>query len=218
MDKATKASENESSSNIVEVIDDLVDAAVGATPKVSHSKNRQTTQIPLIKYTANKINMLFNPQHMTSWSYFVPIVKYAAETWTSNIRENRKGEVMGMKGVRSVLAVARRNKISYLGKSRGIGKVELEEVNPHLRGGRVENHLGKTTLSSTDRDSNLDLPVLSSRAQHEKRVSQLRHRGGRGSTEPLRVVSTLTKQKRIERQENGIKFLSQGYSDRTGTS
>nr|CAD7394602.1 unnamed protein product [Timema cristinae] len=23
--------------------------------------------------------------------------------------------------------------------------VELEEVNPHLRGGRVENHLGKTT-------------------------------------------------------------------------
>nr|CAD7423851.1 unnamed protein product [Timema monikensis] len=53
----------------------------------------------------------------------------------------------------------------------GIGKVELEEVNPHLRGGRVENHLGKTTPSSPDRDSNLDLPVLSSRAQHDKRVS-----------------------------------------------
>nr|CAD7569206.1 unnamed protein product [Timema californicum] len=60
----------------------------------------------------------------------------------------------------------------------GIGKVELGEVNPHLRGGRVENHLGKTTPSSPDRDSNLDLPVLSSRAQHEKRVSQLRQRGG----------------------------------------
>nr|CAD7392598.1 unnamed protein product [Timema cristinae] len=60
----------------------------------------------------------------------------------------------------------------------GIGKVELKEVNPHLRGGRVENHLGKTTPSSPDRDSNLDLPVLSSRAQHDKRVSQLRHRGG----------------------------------------
>nr|CAD7423344.1 unnamed protein product [Timema monikensis] len=52
------------------------------------------------------------------------------------------------------------------------------EVNPHLRGGRVENHLGKTTPSSPDRDSNLDLPVLSSRAKHDKRVSQLRHRGG----------------------------------------
>nr|CAD7392258.1 unnamed protein product [Timema cristinae] len=55
-------------------------------------------------------------------------------------------------------------------------KVELEEVNPYLWGGRVENHLGKTTLSSSDRDSNLDLPVLSSWAQHDKRVSQLCHR------------------------------------------
>nr|CAD7398635.1 unnamed protein product [Timema cristinae] len=34
----------------------------------------------------------------------------------------------------------------------GIGKVDLEEVNPHLRGGRVENHLGKTTPSSPNRD------------------------------------------------------------------
>nr|CAD7194211.1 unnamed protein product [Timema douglasi] len=56
--------------------------------------------------------------------------------------------------------------------------VELEEVNPHLSGGRVENHLGKTTLSSPDRDSNLDLPVLSSGAHHDKRVSQLRHPSG----------------------------------------
>nr|CAD7575622.1 unnamed protein product [Timema californicum] len=61
-------------------------------------------------------------------------------------------------------------------------EVELEEVNPHLRGGRVENHLGKTTPSSPDRDSNLDLPVLSSRAQHDKRVNQLRHRGGIDNT------------------------------------
>nr|CAD7265716.1 unnamed protein product [Timema shepardi] len=49
----------------------------------------------------------------------------------------------------------------------GIGKVELEEVNPHLSGRRVENHLGKTTPSSPDRDSNLDLPILGSRAQHD---------------------------------------------------
>nr|CAD7572457.1 unnamed protein product [Timema californicum] len=48
-------------------------------------------------------------------------------------------------------------------------RVELEEVNPHLRGGRVENHLGKTTPSSPDRDLNLDLPILSSRAKHDKR-------------------------------------------------
>nr|CAD7259594.1 unnamed protein product [Timema shepardi] len=43
--------------------------------------------------------------------------------------------------------------------------VELEEVNSHFRAGRVENHLGITTPGSPDRDSNLDLPVLSSRAQ-----------------------------------------------------
>nr|CAD7262431.1 unnamed protein product [Timema shepardi] len=52
--------------------------------------------------------------------------------------------------------------------------VELEEVNPHLRVGRVENHLGKTTPSSPDQDSNLDLPVLNSRAQHDKRARKLK--------------------------------------------
>nr|CAD7259508.1 unnamed protein product [Timema shepardi] len=40
-----------------------------------------------------------------------------------------------------------------------------EEVNPHLRGGRV---FRKNHPSSPDRDLNLDLPVLSSRAQHDK--------------------------------------------------
>nr|CAD7395121.1 unnamed protein product [Timema poppensis] len=57
--------------------------------------------------------------------------------------------------------------IEGVSEVKGIGKIELEDVNPHLRGGRVENHLGKTTPSSPDRDSNLDLPVLSSRAQHD---------------------------------------------------
>uniref|UniRef100_A0A7R9FHM4 oleoyl-[acyl-carrier-protein] hydrolase n=1 Tax=Timema tahoe TaxID=61484 RepID=A0A7R9FHM4_9NEOP len=47
-----------------------------------------------------------------------------------------------------------------------LGRLNLEEVNPHLRGGRVENHLGKTTPSSPDRDSNLDLPVLGGLTQH----------------------------------------------------
>nr|CAD7394472.1 unnamed protein product [Timema cristinae] len=68
----------------------------------------------------------------------------------------------------------------------GIGKVELEEVNPHLGGGRVENHLGKNPSSSPDRDSNLDLPVLSSRAQHDKHVSQLSHRGGSTKHSPAK--------------------------------
>nr|CAD7434577.1 unnamed protein product [Timema monikensis] len=58
-------------------------------------------------------------------------------------------------------------------------------MNAHLRGGRVENHLGKTTPSSLDRDSSLDLPILSSQAQHGKRVSQIRHRGGYANTVQL---------------------------------
>nr|CAD7394324.1 unnamed protein product [Timema cristinae] len=64
-------------------------------------------------------------------------------------------------------------KVEYKTPDQGIGKVELEKVNPHLRGGRVENHLGKTSPSSPDRDSNLDLPVLSSRAQHDKRSAYM---------------------------------------------
>nr|CAD7572655.1 unnamed protein product [Timema californicum] len=92
----------------------------------------------------------------------------------------------------------------------GIGKVELEEVNPHLHGGRVENHLGKTTPSSPDRDSNLDLPVLSSRAQHDKRVSQLRHRGGQAAG-PLGTMDRETSVEqsrpaavsRVGREDNG---------------
>nr|CAD7570030.1 unnamed protein product [Timema californicum] len=53
----------------------------------------------------------------------------------------------------------------YNANGLGIGKVELGEMNQHLRGGRVENHLGKITPSSPDRDSSLDLPVLGSRVQ-----------------------------------------------------
>nr|CAD7598998.1 unnamed protein product [Timema genevievae] len=37
----------------------------------------------------------------------------------------------------------------------------------HLHEGRVENHLGKITSSSPDRDSNLDLPAVGSLAHHE---------------------------------------------------
>ncbi|CAG2055197.1 unnamed protein product [Timema podura] len=43
-------------------------------------------------------------------------------------------------------------------------------MNPRLHGGGVENHLRKTTPSSLDRDSNLDLPVLDNQAQHETNV------------------------------------------------
>nr|CAD7393559.1 unnamed protein product [Timema cristinae] len=47
---------------------------------------------------------------------------------------------------------------------------EHTTVNSKQHTRRVENHFGKITPSSPNRDSNLDLPVLSSRAQHDKRV------------------------------------------------
>ncbi|CAG2063655.1 unnamed protein product [Timema podura] len=51
--------------------------------------------------------------------------------------------------------------------SQELGKLNKEEVNLHLCGGRVENHLGKTTPSSPERDLNLDFPVFGSLTQHE---------------------------------------------------
>nr|CAD7427071.1 unnamed protein product [Timema monikensis] len=39
-----------------------------------------------------------------------------------------------------------------------------QEVCPHLRGGRLEYHFGKTTLNTSDRDLNLVIGIL---AQHE---------------------------------------------------
>nr|CAD7571905.1 unnamed protein product [Timema californicum] len=66
--------------------------------------------------------------------------------------------------------MTQRRTLDYWMGRLGIEEVELEEVNPHLREGRVENHLGKPP-SSPDRDSNLDLLVLSGRAQHDKRLA-----------------------------------------------
>nr|CAD7442105.1 unnamed protein product [Timema bartmani] len=58
-------------------------------------------------------------------------------------------------------------KCEYCISALGIGKVELQEVNPHLCGAKVESHLGNTIPSTPDRDSKLDLLVLGSLAQHE---------------------------------------------------
>nr|CAD7428211.1 unnamed protein product [Timema monikensis] len=45
-----------------------------------------------------------------------------------------------------------------------------KEMNPDFCGGRVENHLIKTTPSSPERDSNLDLPILGSLALYKTSV------------------------------------------------
>ncbi|KDR13155.1 hypothetical protein L798_11339 [Zootermopsis nevadensis] len=43
--------------------------------------------------------------------YLVPIVTYAAETWTLGIKEIQKVETMGMKFLRSALGITRRDKV-----------------------------------------------------------------------------------------------------------
>ncbi|CAG2056627.1 unnamed protein product, partial [Timema podura] len=49
----------------------------------------------------------------------------------------------------------------------GRGKLSLENVFPHSRGGRVEKNFGKITLGTRDKDFNPDLPVIGILAQHE---------------------------------------------------
>nr|CAD7588439.1 unnamed protein product [Timema genevievae] len=44
----------------------------------------------------------------------------------------------------------------------GQGKLKLDQVKTHFHGGRVENHLEKTVLSTPDQDSNHDLPIIGS--------------------------------------------------------
>nr|CAD7448911.1 unnamed protein product [Timema bartmani] len=64
-----------------------------------------------------------------------------------------------------------------------LGRLNLEEVNPHLGGGRVENLQGKITPSSPDQDSNLDFPFS---------AVQLNTKLARQPTTPSRLVlSTL---------------------------
>nr|CAD7199762.1 unnamed protein product [Timema douglasi] len=55
----------------------------------------------------------------------------------------------------------------YKGDSGGPLFTKEEYLNKHLRRGRVENHLEKTTHSLLQQDSNLYFPVLASLAQHE---------------------------------------------------
>nr|CAD7262768.1 unnamed protein product [Timema shepardi] len=95
-----------------------------------------------------------------------------------------------------------------------IGKVELEEVNPHLRGGRVENHLGKhhPPVHLTEIQTSIS-PVLSSRAaQHDKRVSQLRHRDTLPTTSKSRKERTAFTKQQIQQLES--EFAHSNYLTR----
>nr|CAD7264922.1 unnamed protein product [Timema shepardi] len=115
--------------------------ATVSTPDVTHSASTvsQTPNLPVTSKPASNNNAVPNIPDLQSVAS-TPVSTSNAETYVATTVD--------------ILSPVKK----------GIGKVELEEVNPHLHGGRVENNLGKTTPSSPDRDSNLDLPVLSSRA------------------------------------------------------
>nr|CAD7575608.1 unnamed protein product [Timema californicum] len=58
------------------------------------------------------------------------------------------------------------------------------EVYPHMHGGRLENHFGKTTLSKPNRDLNPDIPVIGSLAYCKNSTL------GHAATEAGKLVST----------------------------
>nr|CAD7406266.1 unnamed protein product [Timema cristinae] len=60
-----------------------------------------------------------------------------------------------------------------LGARPGIGRINSEEIHPHLREWKVENHLGKKNTPCTRPGSNSDLLVFNSLVQHES--STLEH-------------------------------------------
>nr|CAD7449207.1 unnamed protein product [Timema bartmani] len=66
----------------------------------------------------------------------------------------------------------------------GIGKIEFRRSEPAFAWRESGKPFRKNHPSSPDRDSNLNFPVLGSLAQHDWRVSQLRHRGGPCPIEP----------------------------------
>nr|CAD7573761.1 unnamed protein product [Timema californicum] len=58
----------------------------------------------------------------------------------------------------------------WIPDSKKDGRLEDEYILGDIVGRKRENRLGKTTPSSPDRDSNLDLSVLGGRSQLDKRV------------------------------------------------
>nr|CAD7599478.1 unnamed protein product [Timema genevievae] len=71
-----------------------------------------------------------------------------------------------------------------------LARLNLEEANPHLRGGRMEKYLGKNHPSSPNRDSSLDLPILGNLAQHE--TSALSSYANEAVNRPSLAIRTFT--------------------------
>nr|CAD7401942.1 unnamed protein product [Timema cristinae] len=113
-------------------------------------------------------------------------------------------------GVNSLERESGSDKESGGSNSLGIGKVELEEVNPHLRGGRVENHLGKTTPPPR-------FEPRSPRPQQSSATRQAHRKSSSSSFDQFRKrasdMSSLTRRGSLERRSNTEKRRSWSPED-----
>nr|CAD7392805.1 unnamed protein product [Timema cristinae] len=116
--------------------------------------------------------------------------QYEAQVWgvCHSLNELRRSRCLRFPSVELTAAVTRRSVSPILMQaflrrntsnlrwvlqyiiSEELGWLNLEEVNPHLCGRKVENHLEKNIPSSPERDSNLDILVLGSLSHYETDV------------------------------------------------
>nr|CAD7392362.1 unnamed protein product [Timema cristinae] len=74
----------------------------------------------------------------------------------------------GVRDQKGLSRLAKKNLTNIRKGELGLGRLHSEKVYPYLRGGRVKSNFGKSPFSSPKRDSNLDLPLLSSLVYSER--------------------------------------------------
>nr|CAD7445539.1 unnamed protein product [Timema bartmani] len=115
---------------------------------------------PSIRFQINPVPSLFEAESkMDAWErqlLVVGITRFQLNYQSTALGIERFHSEFSRRVAANRMTLVRRRMESAV--KREHTRLNLEEVNPHLRG-RVENHLGKTTPSSPDRDSNLNLPV-----------------------------------------------------------
>ncbi|CAG2062213.1 unnamed protein product, partial [Timema podura] len=94
-----------------------------------------------------------------------------------------------------------------------IGKVEFRGSEPASVEGEWKTYLGKTTPSSPDRDSNLNLPFLYSLAQHK--TSALANNTTETAETVEAIVTQLMEKQRLARAAALTKQLECGCPDST---
>nr|CAD7569582.1 unnamed protein product [Timema californicum] len=121
-------------------------------------------------------NLSGRPTTLTSKpKFWLVIIPGTNALHTTSFRMNRPNDKPGIKrdlqrrsDIPDLAEVLRTVKQAWPSpRSCSLDRLDIEVVNTYFRGGRVENHSGKTIPSSPERDSDLDLTILDSLSQHE---------------------------------------------------